>query len=131
MFKHACSLSVLLLLLSPAWGHAQEGVLTGDAAKGASVLAEARTALGGDKLAAVKALQMKGSFKRTAGNNQLEGDLEITLQLPDKMKRVEDTSAPGGGPALVSTQVLNGNEVWDENTGRGGGAGGFGGFGGG
>jgi hypothetical protein len=47
------------------------------------------------------------------------------------MKRVEDTSAPGGGPAIVSTQVLNGTEVWDENTGRAGGFGPFGGRGGG
>jgi hypothetical protein len=109
--------------------HAQEGVLTGDAARGAAVLAEARTALGGDKLSAVKALQMKGRFRRNAGNAQLEGDLELTLQMPDRMKRVEDTSAPGGGPSIVATQVLNGDDVWDENTGRGGGFGG--GFGGG
>lgn len=114
-----------------AAANAQEGVLAGDPARGAAVLAEARQAIGGDKLVAVKALQLKGSFRRAAGNNQVEGDLEITLQLPDKMKRVEDTSAPGGGPAILNTQVLNGAEVWDENTGRGGGfGGGFGGFGG-
>ena len=92
---------------------AQEGVLTGDPAKGAALLAEARRALGGQKLADVKALEMKGSFRRSAGNNQVEGDIELLLQLPDKMRRIEDTSAPGGGPAIVATQVLNGNEVWD------------------
>jgi hypothetical protein len=53
---------------------------------------------------------------------------------------MDDTSAPGGGPAIIATQALNGTEVWDENTGggRGGfaifggpGGGGPGGFGGG
>ena len=51
---------------------------------------------------------------------------------PDKMKRTEDTSAPGGGPAVLAIQALNGTEVWDENTGGlAGFRGGFGGFGGG
>lgn len=133
MKKPALLLTIALLAGPLVALRAQEGVLTGDPAKGAAVLAEARKALGGaEKLAAVKSLQVKGKVRRTLGNNQLEGDLELTLQLPDKMKRVEDTSAPGGGPALVITQVLNGTEVWDDNSG-GGGFGGFGrgGFGGG
>jgi len=118
-----------VLVVVPA--SAQEGVLTGDVARGSEVLAQARDALGGDRLTAVSALQMKGRFQRAAGSNQVEGDLELTLQLPGRMKRVEDTSAPGGGPAIISTQVLNGTDVWDENTGRAGGFGGFGGRGGG
>ena len=118
MKKSAFLLTVVLLGGSLPLLQAQEGVLTGDPAKGAAVLAEARKALGGpEKLAAVKSLQFKGKVRRTLGNNQIEGDLEMTLQLPDKMKRVEDTSAPGGGPALVVTQVLNGTEVWDDNSG--------------
>jgi len=132
MYRQVLVAGVLAGSLLVGVGSAQEGVLTGDTAKGAAVLVEARKALGGDKLAEVKAIQMKGSFRRTAGNNQLEGDLEIILQLPDKMKRVEDRSAPGGGPAVISTQALNGTQVWDENTGGGAGfGGGFAGFGGG
>jgi hypothetical protein len=50
---------------------------TEDTAKGASLLAEARKALGGeDKLAAVKRLQVKGEMRRGQGNNTLEGDTE-------------------------------------------------------
>jgi hypothetical protein len=101
-----------------------------DAAKGASLLGEARKALGGeDKLRAVKTLDLKGDFKRAAGQNTIEGDLEIRIERPDKMRRDEDLSPPGGGPAIVRTEVLNGADVWDENSGGGGG--GFGGFGGG
>ena len=121
-------------------GRAQQpatpGVITGDPAKGATLLAEARKALGGeDKLTAIRSLQAKGDFKRSAGNNVVEGELELLVEFPDKMKRTEDTSAPGGGPAVLAIQALNGTEVWDENTGglagfRGGfGGGGFGGGG--
>lgn len=121
---------------------AQEGVLAQDPVKGAALLADARTALGGDdKLRAVTTLQVKGSFRRTVGTNQVEGEIEMWLAPPDRMKRIEDTSLPGGGPAIVVTQGLSGTDVWDENSGGGrggfifagpgGGGGGRGGFGGG
>jgi hypothetical protein len=125
-----CSIALRAQDAAPG-GTPAAGVIAGDPVKGASLMADARRALGGDdKLRAVKTVQAKGSFKRTAGNNQIEGDLEILVEAPDKMKRTEDTSAPGGGPAILSIQALNGTEVWDENTG-GNGFGRFGGFGGG
>ena len=125
----AAGSAALLAQQAPQDQQAQ-GVIAGDPAKGAALLADARKALGGDdKLRALKTLQLKGSFRRTAGNNQVEGDLEILIEPPDKMKRTEDTSAPGGGPATLNIQALNGTEIWDENTG--GAAGRFGGFGGG
>lgn len=111
------------------------------AAKGADLMAEARKALGGEeRLRAVKTLDVRGDFKRAAGQNTLEGDLQLRLELPDKLRRDEDTSLPGGGPAIIRTEVLNGHDVWDEGTtgqgvraafgdrfGRGGGGGGRGG----
>jgi len=119
------SLVIVLLSLTVATAHAQ------DAAKGASLLAEARKALGGDDtLRAAKALDMKADFTRSAGQNTVEGELEIRLERPDKMRRDEDLTLPGGGPAIIRTEVLNGAEVWDENSG-GAGFGGFGGGGGG
>ena len=119
--RHSRSLAVAILSLTLAGAaHAQ------DAARGASLLAEARTALGGeDKLRAVKTLEVKSDFKRTAGQNTLEGELEIRIERPGRMRRDEDLSLPGGGPAIVRTEVLNGADVWDENSG----AGGLGGFG--
>jgi hypothetical protein len=114
-----------LLVVGAVSLHAQ------DAAKGASLLADARKALGGeDKLRTVKTLDMKSDFKRAAGQNTVEGELEIRVESPDKMRRDEDLSLPGGGPANVRTEVLSGTQVWDANSG-GGGLGGFRGFGGG
>jgi hypothetical protein len=110
-----------------------------DAAKGATLLAQARKAIGGeDKVGAIKRLQANGTFKRAAGNNTLEGDFEIFVELPDKYRLNEETGIPGG-PTVERTQILNGAEVIDETTGggpggffRGGGGGGRdGGFGGG
>jgi hypothetical protein len=107
------------------------GVSAQDGAKGAALLAEARKALGGeDRLLAVKTLDVRGDFKRAAGRNTVEGELQVRIERPDKLRRDEDTSLPGGGPATVRTEVLNGTTVWDENT-AGQGFRGFGGGGGG
>jgi len=120
---------VLAVLALGSVGAAQ----TEDTAKGASLLAEARKALGGDdKLAAVKRLQVKGEMRRGQGNLNLEGDTEVFLELPDKFRRNESLSIGLGGPGIDRVEVLNGNDVWDENNGGGGrfGRGGFGGGGG-
>jgi len=107
---------------------AQDAQSAGDAPKGAALLAEARKALGGDdKLRAVKTLQSKGVYKRTAGTNTQEGDVEILIELPNKYRRNE-LSGVAGGPIQERVEVLNGDDVWDINaTGLGGGFGGFGG----
>jgi hypothetical protein len=117
----ACFAVVALVLFTSA-------VSAQDPAKGASLMAEARKGLGGEeRLAAVKTLDVRGDFKRAAGQNTVEGELQIRIERPGKLRRDEDTSLPGGGPAIIRTEVLNGTTVWDENTGRGG----FGGRGGG
>jgi hypothetical protein len=120
---------VLAVLALGSIGSAQ----TEDTAKGASLLAEARKALGGeDKLAAVKRLQVKGEMRRGQGNNTLEGDTEVFLELPDKFRRNESLSIGLGLGGIDRVEVLNGNEIWDQNSGGGGrfGRGGFGGGGG-
>jgi hypothetical protein len=95
-----------------------------DPAKGASLLAAARTAVGGDdKLAAIKRLQIKGDMKRGQGNTTLEGDSEIFLEPPDKFRRNESLSIGLGGPGIERVEILNGSDVIDEN--NGGGRGGF------
>jgi hypothetical protein len=102
-----------------------------DTAKGASLLAEARKALGGeDKLAAVKRLEVKGESRRAQGNQSIEGDLEILIELPDKYKRKEALML-GGNAGLVIERVeaLNGSDSWESTDG--GNFPGRGGFGGG
>jgi outer membrane lipoprotein-sorting protein len=106
-----------------------------DSEKGATLLAEARKALGGeDKLRAIKTVQAGGTFKRTAGNNTLEGDFELFIEQPSRYRRNE-TTGNAGGPVGERVEVLNGTEVWEEisNGFPGGRFGGFGrgGFGGG
>ncbi len=93
---------------------------TKDPEKGAALLAEARTAVGGDeRLRAIRTLDVRGEFKRLAGQATIEGELQVRLELPGKLRRDEDLSPPGGGPAIVRTEVLNGAAVWDENSGGG------------
>ena len=119
---------VLAALVLGSIGSAQ----TEDAAKGGSLLAEARKALGGeDKLAAVKRLQVKGEMRRGQGNLTLEGDAEVFLEPPDKFRRNESLTLGPGGPGIDRVEVLNGNDIWDENNGGGGRFGRGGGFGGG
>src|SRR5262245_60928286 len=135
----ALSTIALLTLFPPGQSvHAQ------DAAKGGMLLAEARKALGGDdKLAAVKRLQVSGTFLRSTGPDQIiDGDLDVFVELPDKYRRDEITGFAGAN--AERTEALNGADVWDESSGgltagrgfgggfpRGGGGGGDRGRGGG
>src|SRR5687767_12732147 len=88
--------------------------------RAATVLAEARTALGGEeKLRAVKTLEVAGAFRRSMGEMQMDGDIEILLETPDKLRRNEEMEMPGGA-TMARTEVLNGTEVWDDSGQRGG-----------
>jgi hypothetical protein len=105
---------------------------TEDTAKGAALLADARKAVGGaDRLASVTRLQVKGEMRRGQGNLTLDGDTEVFFELPDKFRRNESLSLGPGGPGIDRVEVLNGNEIWDENSGGGGRFGRGGDFGGG
>ena len=84
-------------------------------AKAATILAETRKALGGeDKLAAVQRLEAKGTVRRGAGEVNLEGDLELSVELPNKYLRKESIILGGGGQGLDRTEGLNGTDAWEE-----------------
>ena len=103
------------LAVSPSPATAQDA-----AARAAAVLAEAREALGGDeRLRAVTTLQAAGDFRRVLGEMQMEGELELLLEPPDKLRKNEDISMPGGA-RMTRTEVVNGAEVWDDSGQRGG-----------
>jgi hypothetical protein len=88
-------------------------------------MAEARKAVGGEeRLRSVKSLDVKGEFKRAAGARNMEGEQRVRLETPDKLRRDEDITFPGGGPSISRTEVLNGSIVWEEGGGPGGGPGG-------
>jgi hypothetical protein len=73
------------------------------------VLAEARKALGGEKLAAVKTLVASGRTRRIRGNNLVPIEFELFLELPDKYLRADEfpaedtdpTSSGFNGDALI------------------------------
>jgi hypothetical protein len=110
-----------LFLCAAAMYAAAAAVTAQDASKGAALLMEARRALGGEeKLRAIRALDVRGDFNRAAGQMSLEGELQIRLEAPDKLRRDEDLSLPGGGPAVIRTEVLNGSTVWEDISGGGG-----------
>ena len=100
------ALSVLLLsLLSPI--HAQ------DVPRAEAIVAEARSALGGEqRLAGVRTLQVTGTFRRVVGNSDTEGDFEVFIELPDNYLRSEKTGTPGQ-PSTEVVEALIGGEVRD------------------
>ena len=121
----ALSAIALLALLAP-----RQSVDAQDAAKGGILLAEARKALGGEeKLAAIKRLQISGTFLRSTGPDQIiDGDFDIFIDLPDKYRRDEITGFAGAN--VERTEALNGQDVWDDSSGGLTGGRGFGGGGG-
>ena len=124
----ASAAAVLWAVLAVVPGGHLLAQATEDPQKGAALMAEARKAIGGDdKLRAVKTLQSKGVYKRTAGSNTQEGDVEVLIELPNRYRRNE-LSGFAGGPTQERVEVLNGDDVWDINA-AGGGFGGFGRFG--
>lgn len=126
MQKHFVWTIGLMAVLAAA--HPFEGMASFDfaqdrqdaVARAASVLADARNALGGEeKLRSIETLQASGDIRRSMGDMQLEGELELLLETPDKLRRNESIMTPGGG-TMIRTEVLNGTEVWDDNSQRGG-----------
>ncbi len=97
--------------------------------RAAAVLADVRTALGGDqKLAAVKAISAEGPFRRAMGARSLEGSVSLLLVRPDKLRRSEESQMFGSTTERIAT--FDGTQAWEEtvNAARVGGGGSAGGF---
>jgi len=92
--------------------------------KAADVVKEMRNALGGNKLDSVKALSLEGPFQRDMGQRQMGGTNALTIQLPDRMYRSEDTELPGGA-SMERIIALNGATAWEDMKQRGGMGGGI------
>ncbi len=78
--------AVVGLLSMPAPALAQD--------KAAEVLAAARLAIGGDKVANLKSFSVKGRMARNIGDRRMTSELEILVEAPDKYVRIEDITAP-------------------------------------
>ena len=75
-------------------------------ARAEQVLSEARTALGGDKLAAVRTVVASGRTRRVRGNNLVPIEFEIFIELPDKYVRIDEFPAEDADP---TTSGFNGD----------------------
>ena len=114
MKKVMCAAAVMALAVAPL--AAQD--------KAAEVMQKTREALGGAKLEQVKALALEGPFAREMGNRQVQGKIELTLQLPGNMHRSEDTEMMGG-MSIERVSVLSGETAWEDMQNRGGMGGGM------
>jgi hypothetical protein len=76
--------------------------------RAAGILAEARQAMGGEKLAAVKTLNATGRTRRVRGNNLVPIEFEIDLELPDKYLRKDEFPAEEADP---TSSGFNGNDL--------------------
>lgn len=83
------------------------------AAKAQEILKQARGAIGDEaKLKALRTLSATGSFRRTNGGIELNGEIELDLILPDKV-RAAAISTLGTVRATLIT-AINGEKVWQE-----------------
>jgi len=109
-FKRVGGLCVVALAMAVSVhaGQAQDA-----AARAATILAEARKAIGGDdKLAAIKTIEIKGTSRRGATDVNLEGDMTIVMEMPGKYLRKESIILGSAGIDIV--EGLNGTESWEE-----------------
>jgi hypothetical protein len=82
--------------------------LAQEAGRAADILAAARKAIGGSKLDAMKTFTVQSSVQRNAGSMQLNSDVEVVLDLPDKYLRSETPSGSGGGMMVMAGSGVSG-----------------------
>jgi hypothetical protein len=111
------SLSVFMLMLASFAAQ-----ISGDG-RATELIAQARAALGGEsKLSKVQALSATGTYQREMGDRQMNGEITIDLQLPDKMLRT-DSMNPMGDATIVVLQGINGDQLLRNSRTIGGGPG--------
>ncbi len=110
--KRVCEAVLLICLASGVLVFAQ-----GDAAK--QVMAAARTALGGDMLAAVKTLTATGKVTHLTGDASDPNDVEFAMELPGKYVRRE-TMPSMMGTTMTRTYGFNGAGLIDKVDRNGG-----------
>jgi hypothetical protein len=77
--------------------------------RGAQVLADARTALGGEKLASLTSIVATGQTRRVRGDNLVPIEFEIAIQLPDKYVRKDEVPAEESDPTstgFAGTEII-------------------------
>src|SRR5687767_11383811 len=78
-----------------------------EAGKAAEIIALARKAIGEKKLDALTTFSVQSSLQRNIGERQINSDVEIVLELPDKYLR-QETASGGGGTMTFAGGGLSG-----------------------
>jgi hypothetical protein len=111
---------IAFLIIAAAMAELLPGVSGQDAAARAQqLIAQARAAVGGDKL---KSLSVTGSYRRTFGQAEMTGEVSYELLLPDKMMKTE-TMNPMPSIEITRIEAINGDDVWEDQQRHGGGGG--------
>jgi hypothetical protein len=75
--------------------------------KAAEIIALARKAIGEKKLDALKTFSVQSSLQRNIGERQINSEVEVVLDLPDKYLR-QEMSSGGGGTMMFSGGGVSG-----------------------
>ena len=111
---------IAFLIIAAAMAELFPGASAQDAAaKAQQLIAQARAAVGGDKL---KSLSVTGNYRRTFGQAEMTGEVSYDLLLPDKMMKTE-TMNPMPSIEITRIEAINGDEVWEDQQRHGGGGG--------
>jgi hypothetical protein len=98
--------AAIALLVTAAVAPGRGAVARQDDPKAAQAIADARKAIGGRKLDALKTISLDALLQRNVGTFGMSADLEVALEMPDKYMRAETLQGPMGGG---STAGFNGD----------------------
>lgn len=103
-----------LFVLGIALAFSAQAFAQGDA-KAVEIVKKARAVVGKeDKIKALQNVVAEGTFKQSMGQRNMEGPIEITMAMPDKIYRSITRSF---GPMEMTTiEVLNGSATWTDFT---------------
>jgi len=84
------------------------------------VLAQARAALGGEaKLKAIQSLSAAGKYRRLAQGQDISGEAEVEMLLPDKYLKNDTMSIMGA--EITRIEAISGDKAWMDSRSGGGG----------
>lgn len=90
--------------------------------KAIEILAKARAAIGGKKVDSITGLSVIAGYRRMMSGREMSGEVQIDLQLPDRILRTE-SMAPMPGIEISRLEALIGDTTWaDQQTSGTGGA---------
>lgn len=105
-------MKIRFLILGIALAFSAQAFAQGDA-KAVEIVKKARAVIGKeDKIKALQNVVAEGTFKQSMGQRNMEGPIEVTIGMPDKIYRSITRSF--GPMEMVQIDVLNGAATWND-----------------